>query len=403
MVAELITKYAELAVRVGVNLQPGQTLFVVGQPEHAALMRAVAEAGWTAGAGDVQLVYRDDHERRLHALHAPEELLDRTPGWLETATLAMEGATLVFVLGDADPNLFRDVDERRAARAEPRRIREIIHDQTARRAVAWTIIVGPTAGWAADVLGRPDAELLWQEVADVARLDEPDPLTTWREHLERLQARASTLDAQAFDRLRFSGPGTDLTVGLLASARWGGADATTSWGQAYVANLPTEEVFTTPDRLRTEGTVRTTKPLYWYGSVAEDVELRFEAGRVVDVRAGRGEDFLRSKLETDDGAPYLGEVALVDGNSRIGRRNLLFRNGLLDENAACHIAVGAGYTDPIEGADTLTDDERTAAGINVSQIHVDLMIGSGEVDVDGIGRDGSSVPILRAGEWVLSA
>jgi aminopeptidase len=244
MVDELSRRYAELAVRVGVNLQAGQTLFVMGQPEHASLMRTVAEAGWKAGAGDVQLVYRDDHERRLHALHAADELLDRTAAWLETAVLAMEGAGLVFVLGDADPDLFHDVDQARAARAEPRRVREIVHDQTSRHAVAWTIIVGPTADWARDVLGRPDPDLLWQELAAVAGLDEPDPL------------------GAAFDRLHFSGPGTDLTVGLLPGARWCGSGASTYWGQTYVANLPTEEVFTTPDRLRTEGTVATTKPLY---------------------------------------------------------------------------------------------------------------------------------------------
>ena len=395
--------YAELAVRVGVNLQPGQPLFVVGQPEHAPLMRAVAEAGWNAGAGDVQLVYRDEYERRLHALHAPDELLARTPAWLETAVLALEGAGLVFVLGDAEPDLFHDVDERRAARAEPRRIREIIQDQTARRAVAWTIILGPTRGWARDVLGEPDEERLWREIAHVARLDAADPIATWRERLAALESRGRMLDRASLDRLHFSGPGTELTVGLLPQARWGGAGATTSWGQAHAANLPTEEVFTTPDRRRTHGTVRTTRPLYWYGSVAEGVELRFEEGRIVDVRAERGEEFVRSKVETDDGASYLGEVALVDEGSRIGQRTLGFRNGLLDENAACHIAIGAGYTDPVPGADELAEEQRLEAGINVSQIHIDLMIGSRDVDVDGVGADGASVPILRRGEWVLSA
>jgi aminopeptidase len=403
MVDELARTYAELAVRVGVNLQAGQTLFVMGQPEHASLMRRVAEAGWEAGAGDVQLVYRDEYERRLHALHAPDELLDRTTAWLETAILSMEGAALVFVLGDADPDLFRDVDQARAARAEPRRVREIIHDQTSRHAIAWNIIVGPTEGWARDVLGRPDPELLWQEVATVARLDEPDPVAAWRERLAALDTRGAALHAAAFDRLHFTGPGTDLAVGLLPAARWAGAGATTYWGQTYVANLPTEEVFTTPDRLRTEGTVRTTKPLHWYGSVADEIELRFEGGRVVEARAGRGEDFLRSKLETDDGASYLGEVALVDGTSRIGQRDLLFKNGLLDENAVCHIAIGSGYTEPIAGAEKLSDEERQAAGINISTIHIDLMIGSNEVDVDGGAADGSSAPILRGGEWMLEA
>jgi aminopeptidase len=401
MIDELIGTYAELAVRVGANVQEGQTLFVVGHPEHAALMRAVAEAGWKAGAGDVQFLYRDEYERRLHALYAPEDLLDRTPAWLETALLAVEGAALVNVLGDADPNLLADVDPQRAARAEPRRIREIIQDQTSRQVVSWVVIAGPTEGWARDLFGEPDVERLWRELADVTRLSEPDPIAAWRVRIAELEARAAALDANAFDGLRFHGPGTDLRVGLLPGAQWQSIASTTSWGQRYASNLPSEEVFNTPDRLRTEGVVRTTKPLYWFGSVAEGVELRFEGGRVVEARAERGADFIRSKLETDEGAGRLGEVALVDGSSRIGQRNLLFKNGLLDENAVCHVAIGGGYTEPVDGAETMTADERVAAGINASLIHIDLMIGSDEVDVDGVHADGSTLPILRSGAWVL--
>jgi aminopeptidase len=397
----LIEKYAELAVRVGVNLQAGQTLFVMGQPEHAGLMRAVAEAGWKTGAGDVQLVYRDEYERRLHALHAPEELLDRTTAWLETAALAIEGAGLVYVLGDADPNLFADVEPERAARAEPRRMREIVYDQTSRQVVAWVVIVGPTEGWARSLFGEPDVARLWRELADVALLSEPDPVLAWQRRIEELEARAVALDRSAFDALRFRGPGTGLSVGLLPSGRWQAISSSTAWGQRYASNLPSEEVFNTPDRRRTEGVVRTTKPLHWFGSVADEVELTFEQGRVVEAKAVTGVDFIRSKLDSDDGAAYLGEVALVDGRSRIGQRELLFKNGLLDENAACHIALGSGYTEPIEGAKDMSEDERRAAGINVSHIHIDLMIGSNDVDVDGLRTDGSAVPILRDGDWVL--
>ena len=314
----------------------------------------------------------------------------------------MERAAVVVTLGDAKPRLFDDVDEARAARAEPTRAREIVHDQTSRQAVAWTVIACPTEGWARDIFGEPDIERLWGEIAEVTRLNEPDPVAAWEAHVSALEERAARLSALDLDALRFRGPGTDLTIGLIRGARWKGARAATSWGQQYVANLPTEEVFTTPDRQRTEGTVRTTKPLYWYGSVADGVELRFEAGKIVDARAMLGEDFLRSKLETDDGAAYLGEVALVDDESRIGGRDLVFRNGLLDENAACHIAIGRGYTEPVAGADVLSDDERVAAGINVSSIHIDLMIGASDVDVDGLDQRAAVVPILREGKWVLS-
>ncbi len=398
---DAVTRYAELAVRVGANVQPGQVLFLLGEPEHAQLLRALAEAGWSAGAGDVQCVYADDHIRRLHAIHAPEDLLDRTPPWAETAFLATEGAALIQTLGDADPELFADVDPRRAALAEPKRLREIAHDLTARLATAWCIIACPTEGWAPSLFGAPDVGRLWDEISVVTRLDVDDPVDAWRRHIAALLERARLLDERNLVSLRFRGPDTDLSVGLIEGARWLSATSRTSWGQEHVVNLPTEEVFTTPDRLATEGTVRLTAPLYWYGSTVEGGWLRFAGGDVVEARAERGEDFLRTKLATDPGASQLGEVALVDVDSAIGRRGILFRNGLLDENASSHVAIGSGYTDPVPGSSSLDDGGRLAAGINVSTIHIDLMIGGAEVDVDGLGADGSVVRILEQGRWVL--
>jgi aminopeptidase len=398
---DVVARYAELAVRVGANVQPGQKLVLLGEPEHAPLLRALAEAGWRAGAGDVECIYLDDHVRRLHAIHAPEQLLDRTPAWVESAALGTEGAATVSVLGDADPDLFADVEPSRAARAEPRRAREIMRDMTSRQATAWTVIVCPTEGWARSLFGEADVERLWNEVAIVTRLDAEDPVEEWRAHVARLHERARQLDVRRFSSLRFRGPGTDLRVGLLDGARWLSGVSRTSWGQEIVVNLPTEEVFTTPNRELTEGTVRMTLPLHWYGSVVKGGRLRFENGEVVEARADSGEDFLRSKLATDPGAGRLGEVALVDVDSAIGRRGLVFRNGLLDENAASHIAIGFGYTDAVEGAAALDDDGRLAAGINISAIHIDLMIGGPDVDVDGIGPDDATVPILERGRWVL--
>ena len=395
------SRYAELAVRVGVNLQEGQKLVVFGEPEHAPLLRAVAEAGWRAGAGDVDCFYVDDHIRRLHAIHAPEALLDRTPPWRETAALGIEGAALVAILGDADPELFSDVDPSRAARAEPSRVKEIARDLTSRLATAWTVIACPTEGWARSLFGEPDTDRLWSEVAAVTRLDEPDPVEAWRRHIAMLHERGALLDERRFTALRFRGPDTDLRVGLLDSARWLSATSHTSWGQEHVVNLPTEEVFTTPDRRLTEGTVRLTAPLYWYGSLVEGGRLRFAGGEVVEASADHGEEFLRSKLAADPGASRLGEVALVDVDSAVGRRGLLFRNGLFDENASSHVAIGFGYTEPVEGSASMDDEERLEAGINVSTIHIDLMVGGPDVDVDGIGSDGSAVPILRQGHWVL--
>lgn len=396
-----LARYAELAVRIGANVQPGQTLFVFAQPEHMPLARAVVEAAWLAGAGDVQVVYRDEHVRRLHALHAPDGLLDRTPDWQETAARATDGAALVHVTGDPDPDLFADVDELRAARAEPRRLREIGIELGARRATAWTVIVQPTEGWARAVFGEPDVARLWDELAAVVRLDAPDPVAAWREHVEKLDRRARSLDELGLRAIRFRGPDTDLHVGLIDGARWRTARLETSWGQEHVINLPTEEVFTSPDRRLTEGTVRLTGPLYWSGSVVEDATLRFASGRVVEAHARVGESFLRSKLAEDHGASALGEVALVDVDSAVGRRGLLFKNGLVDENASSHIALGGAYTEPVEGAAEMIPEQRLALGLNESVIHVDVMIGGSEVDVDGTTTAGSAIPILRQGHWVL--
>jgi aminopeptidase len=395
-------RYAELAVQVGCNLEQGQKLVVFGEPEHASLIRAVAEAGWRAGAGDVDCFYVDEHIRRLHALHAPEHLLDRTPPWLATARLGAEDAALVLTFGDADPELFADVDPSRAARAEPTEAKEIGRDLTSRLAMAWTVIACPTAGWAQSLFGAPDTDRLWSEIARVTRLDEPDPVDAWRRHIARLRERAAVLDEHRFAALRFRGPDTELRIGLLESARWLSAESRTSWGQEHVVNLPTEEVFTTPDRMQAEGTVRLTAPLYWFGSRVEGGRLRFAGGEVVEASAEHGEEFLRSKLAADAAASRLGEVALVDVDSAVGRRGILFRNLLLDENASSHIAIGSGYTDPVEGSAAMDDEQRLEAGINVSTIHVDLMIGGPEVDVEGLRADATSVSILEQGHWVLA-
>jgi aminopeptidase len=284
-------------------------------------MRRVVEVGWEAGAGDVQLVYRDEYERRLHALHASDELLDRTTAWLETAILSMEGQRWSSYSATRTPTLPRCRSGtggscRTATRSRDRPRSDVpSRDRLEHHR-------RPHPGWARDVLGRPDPELLWQESGDRRATRRAGPARgvagapRRARHTRRRAARRGVRPA-SLHRPRNGSHGR-----AAAAARWAGAGATTYWGQTYVANLPTEEVFTTPDRLRTEGTVRTTKPLHWYGSVADEIELRFEGGRVVEARAGRGEDFLRSKLETDDGASYLGEVALVDGTSRATRSAL---------------------------------------------------------------------------------
>jgi aminopeptidase len=236
-------------------------------------------------------------------------------------------------------------------------------------------------------------ERLWELVARAVRLDEPDPVGAWAGHMRQLKARAALLNARRFDALRFRGPGTDLTVGLLPSSQWISAESETADGHPFLPNIPTEEVATTPDPSRTEGTVRATRPFSpTRGAIVEGLELRFESGRAVDVRAERGEDLVRGQLDTDDGAARLGEVALVDRSSRVGELGVVFYDTLFDENAASHIAYGKGLPEGVDGAD----------GANESSIHVDFMIGSPEVEVDGIDPNGVAVPILRNEEWVLA-
>ena len=401
-IEEMLTAYARLTVQVGINVQPGQLLAINAFPEHAPLVRAVTEEAYAAGARFVDVYYSDQHVRRSHILHASEEELGWSPPWLvkRLEDLGEEGGALLAVAGNPEPELFADLDGGRVARSRMRAVSEAGLRLTS-GLCNWSIVAFPNAGWAQQVFGEPDVERLWAAVATAVRLDEPDPLAAWQEHIARLSERAAVLNDHRFDALRYRGPGTDLMIGLLPASRWLAAEDE-SRGIKHVANMPTEEVFTSPDTRRTEGTVRATYPLQLQGNVIRGLTIRFAGGRAVEVHADEGEDLIRAHIASDEGAGRLGEAALVDGNSRVAETGVVFYDTLFDENAAAHIALGAAIVQCVEGADALSEEEQVAIGINKSSLHTDFMIGSVDVDVWGVSASGEEVPILKDGGWALS-
>jgi aminopeptidase len=392
---------ARLAVRVGLNLQEGQTLAVNAMVEHAPLARAIARAAYEAGARYVDVLYSDQHVRREYIEHAAEGELGYSPPWLVSRfrKLGEEGGAIASITGNPEPELFADLDGDRVGRARMRELSEESLKLTD-GLCNWTIVAYPNEGWAQTVFGEPDVERLWEAVATAVRLDEPDPVAAWRDHIAKLDRRAAGLNERRFDALRYRGRGTDLTIGLHPESHWKAA-LDVSRGIEHVANMPTEEVFTTPDARRVDGVVRSTLPLQIQGTIVRDLTVRFEGGRAVDVRASSGEQVMRTHVATDDGAARLGEVALVDSDSRVGKTGLVFYDTLFDENASSHIALGSSIAAAVDWAPALSPEERDERGVNQSSIHTDFMIGSPELEVDGITEDGEAVPILRNGDWQL--
>lgn len=401
-----LERFADLVVRIGANVQPGQQVVLVYLIEHVDTARAIARAALKAGAVRVLPVVTDLHLRKAAIELGPEEELGRTPPYLLdwVRTWGETRPALISLAGEPEPHLFDGLDPVLVGKADPTDMRGLYLPLVMGRKLNWVIVPAPNPGWAQAVLGEPDVERLWQAVARTLRLDEDDPVAAWREHAAMLEARAAALNAARFDAVRFRGPGTDLVVGLLGGSRWLCATFETETGIPHLPNLPTEEVFTTPDWRRTEGVVRSTYPLLvpGIGARVEGLELRFEAGKLVDVRAaGDGADVIRTQLASDERAPFLGEIALVDGSSRVFQTGLVFSSTLFDENAACHLAYGSGLPFAVDDAEGLGTEELVEAGINVSAVHTDFMVGGPEVDVDGVSADGSVTPLLRDNLWVL--
>lgn len=398
--------YAELILKVGLNLQPGQRLLVRAPIEAAPLVRYVNSHAYDMGARLVETIYNDPRLQLIRFNHAPIDSFEEHTTWWVQAGLeyAEHGHAILSIVG-SDPDLLRDVEPERIStvRRTEGRVGAPFSRLISADAINWCVVAYPATGWAAKVF--PDMppgdqqEALWQQIARSVRLDTADPLAAWQAHSDHLATRTAYLNDKQFYALRFTGPGTDLTIGLPLNHRWLGGTAPAANGITNIANMPTEEVFTAPHRKRVDGRVSATMPLNYSGNLIENFGLVFKEGRVVDLWAERGEPLLRSLVETDEGAARLGEVALVPHSSPISQTGTLFYNTLFDENAASHIALGRAYRNCIDGCEGLDDEDFAALGGNSSQTHVDFMIGSAAIDIDGILDDGTAEPLMRAGEW----
>ncbi len=410
---EWLPRYAALAIRVGLNLREGQRLLIVGplangglSLEAAPVVRALAAAAYEAGASLVEAIWGDEALLRTRVRLAPRNSLDGFSRWLPHALEehADTGDAVLSVSGN-DPDFLAREDREAVAAIQKSAARAVqpFRERIGGNVTNWAVVAAAVPGWAAKVF--PDAApadamaALWQAIGRACRLDEPDPVAAWRTHLDRLARRRDWLNTRHYAALHYTGPGTDLTIGLPDGHVWAGGQSTSGSGILFAPNIPTEEVFTLPHRDRVDGVVSSSKPLSYGGTLVEDFRLTFAGGAVVDVQARRGAEVLRQLITTDAGAARLGEIALVPHGSPISQSGVLFFNTLFDENAASHVALGAAYTFTLAGGEDMTDETFEAAGGNRSATHVDFMIGSGALDIDGLRPDGTTEPLMRAGEW----
>lgn len=401
-----LDRLAEVAVKVGLNLQRGQDLLLTAPSAALPLVRSIAKHAYEAGAGLVIPILSDEEVTLARYRHAPEESFDRAPGWLyEGMAKAFSANTARMAIVGDNPMLLAGEDAAKVARANKA---NSVAYQPALEKIAgfdinWNILAFPGAAWAKQVFAGDEQSVAIAKLADAifsaSRVDVADPVAAWEAHNKALHSRTEWLNGQRFASLHFTGPGTDLTVGLADGHAWQGGASLAKNGVICNPNIPTEEVFTTPHALRVEGRVSSTKPLSYQGTLIDEISVRFEAGRIVEAQAARGEQVLNKVLDTDEGARRLGEVALVPHSSPISKSGILFYNTLFDENASCHIALGQCYSKCFVDGDKLTPDQIAAQGGNKSLIHIDWMIGSGQIDIDGIKPDGTRVPVFRRGEW----
>lgn len=403
-----LEKYAELAVKVGVNVQKGQTLAISAYLHDAPLVRLIVKKAYEAGAKHVYVDWADEEIAKLKYKLAPDEAFEEYPYWRakEREELAEKGAAFISIVS-ADPDLLKGVDPKRIATFNKvagialNKYRQYIQSDK----VSWTVIGAASESWAnkvfPDVPETQKVEKLWEAIFKACRIDSEDPVQAWKEHDATLHKIVEYLNDKRYEKLHFTAPGTDLTIRLPEKHIWVGAGSVNADGHEFMANMPTEEVFTVPQKDGVDGYVTSTKPLSYGGNLIENFTLTFEKGRIVDVKAEKGEDILRNLIETDEGSRYLGEVALVAHHSPISQSNILFYNTLFDENASNHLAIGSGYAFCVEGGKSMNQEELAKNGVNTSITHVDFMIGSNQMDIDGIRADGTKEPVFRNGNWAF--
>jgi aminopeptidase len=402
-----LDRLAEVAIRVGLGLAPGQELVMTASIDALPLARRITEQAYRAGASLVTTLYTDDPASLMRYRFAPEDSFDRAAKWLYDGMAAAfkNGAARLAITG-GDPLLLAHEDPEKVGRAN-RAVSQAYRpamELITRHEINWTIVASATPSWAAAMFPGDAADLalakLWDAIFETSRIHHDDPISAWKIHDAALRRRAAYLNEKRYAALQYRGPGIDFHLGLADDHLWIGGGTTAGNGIYCLPNIPTEEVFSTPHKDRAEGTVTASKPLSYQGTMIEGIKVRFERGRIVEARATRGQEVLQRLIDTDDGARRLGEVALVPHSSLIAHSGLTFLNTLFDENAASHIALGQAYTGCLRDGDKLTPEELAAKGANDSLIHVDWMIGSDQLDVDGLTASGSVEPLMRSGEWV---
>jgi len=403
-----LTRYAELAVKVGVNIQPGQSLYIAAAIDNPEFVRLLTRTAYENGAKQVYVDWTDDVVTRTRFELAPSESFEEYPAWKvqERLELADSGAAFMNVMSQS-PDLLKGIESSRiaafqkAAGTALTKYRQYVQSDK----ISWTVVAAPSTSWAAKVFPSLSTEeqvpALWEAIFKAVRADLDSPIEAWTKHDDKLHEKVDYLNEKKYHKLHYTAPGTDLTIELPKGHLWCGAGSINEKGEAFMANMPTEEVFTVPLKTGVDGYVSSTKPLSYGGNLIEDFKISFEKGKIVSVEAKEGQEVLEQLVATDEGAKHLGEVALVPHKSPISESGLLFYNTLYDENASNHLAIGSAYAFCLEGGKKMTQEELAKHGLNQSITHVDFMIGSELMDIDGIREDGSKEAIFRKGNWAF--